>query len=290
MIFAIFKVIGYILLAIIALFIALILLVLFWPVRYSAKGKFDRNDISVKADASWLFHIAAAGFEYCDDISAWYRILFWKKNMFDEDEDGWDTAADSEKTYDNEENYENYDENDAPDEADVVFHVENKDEPETDSIPAEPEKEAVQKRKHIKGNSRKKKRTVGIKDKISSKKKTFNKIKNMLSDKANKAAVTHLKEEIFLILKRVCPKKLKLDLEFSTGEPDTTGIALGIIAMFPVCYKNKWNIKCDFESEEAYAVGGFDIKGHVFVISVLGAVIRIVLDKNCRRLYNKITN
>ena len=45
MIFAIFKVIGYILLTIIALFIALILLVLFWPVRYSANGKFDRNDI-----------------------------------------------------------------------------------------------------------------------------------------------------------------------------------------------------------------------------------------------------
>ena len=59
MIFAIFKVIGYILLTIIALFIALILLVLFWPVRYSANGKFDRNDISVKADVSWLFHIVA---------------------------------------------------------------------------------------------------------------------------------------------------------------------------------------------------------------------------------------
>lgn len=111
----------------------------------------------------------------------------------------------------------------------------------------------------------------------------------MLSDKADKAAVKHLKEEGFLILKRVCPKKLKLNLEFSTGEPDTTGIALGIIAMFPVCYKNKWNIKCDFESEEAYAVGVFDISGHIFVISVLGAVIRIMLDKNCRRLYNKIT-
>ena len=84
MIFAIFKVIGYILLTIIALFIALILLVLFWPVRYSANGKFDRNDISVKADVSWLFHIVAAGFGYSDDISAWYRILFWKKNIFDE--------------------------------------------------------------------------------------------------------------------------------------------------------------------------------------------------------------
>lgn len=286
MIFAIFKVIGYILLTIIALFIALILLVLFWPVRYSANGKFNRNDISVKADVSWLFHIVAAGVGYSDDISAWYRILFWKKNIFDENEDDWDTAADSEKKYDDK---ENCDEDAALDEADMVFHIENKVESEKDSIPAESENEAVQNREHIKRKKHKNKRTADIKDKLSSKKKIFYKIKSMLSDKADKAAVKHLKEEGFLILKRVCPKKLKLNLEFSTGEPDTTGIALGIIAMFPVCYKNKWNIKCDFESEEAYAAGVFDISGHIFVISVLGAVIRIMLDKNCRRLYNKIT-
>lgn len=286
MIFAIFKVIGYILLTIIALFIALILLVLFWPVRYSANGKFDRNDISVKADVSWLFHIVAAEFWYSDDISAWYRILFWKKNIFDENEDDWDTAADSEKKYDDK---ENCDEDAALDEADMVFHIENNVESEKDSIPAESENEAVQNREHIKRKKHKNKRTADIKDKLSSKKKIFYKIKSMLSDKADKAAVKHLKEEGFLILKRVCPKKLKLNLEFSTGEPDTTGIALGIIAMFPVCYKNKWNIKCDFESEEAYAAGVFDISGHIFVISVLGAVIRIMLDKNCRRLYNKIT-
>ena len=286
MIFAIFKVIGYILLTIIALFIALILLVLFWPVRYSANGKFDRNDISVKADVSWLFHIVAAGFWYSDDISAWYRILFWKKNIFDENEDDWDTAADSEKKYDDN---ENCDEDAALDEADMVFHIENNVESEKDSIPAGTENEAVQNREHIKRKKHKNKRTADIKDKLSSKKKIFYKIKSMLSDKADKAAVKHLKEEGFLILKRVCPKKLKLNLEFSTGEPDTTGIALGIIAMFPVCYKNKWNIKCDFESEEAYAAGVFDISGHIFMISVLGAVIRIMLDKNCRRLYNKIT-
>lgn len=286
MIFAIFKVIGYILLTIIALFIALILLVLFWPVRYSANGKFDRNDISVKADVSWLFHIVAAEFGYSDDISAWYRILFWKKNIFDENEDDWDIAADSEKKYDDK---ENCDEDAALDEADMVFHIENNAESEKDSIPAGTENEAVQNREHIKRKKHKNKRTADIKDKLSSKKKIFYKIKSMLSDKADKAAVKHLKEEGFLILKRVCPKKLKLNLEFSTGEPDTTGIALGIIAMFPVCYKNKWNIKCDFESEEAYAAGVFDISGHIFVISVLGAVIRIMLDKNCRRLYNKIT-
>ena len=160
MIFAIFKVIGYILLTIIALFIALILLVLFWPVRYSANGKFDRNDISVKADVSWLFHIVAAGFGYSDDISAWYRILFWKKNIFDENEDDWDTAADSEKKYDDN---ENCDEDAALGEADMVFHIENNVESEKDSIPAGTENEAVQNREHIKRKKHKNKRTLEVK-------------------------------------------------------------------------------------------------------------------------------
>ena len=76
---------------------------------------------------------------------------------------------------------------------------------------------------------------------------------------------------------------------YSTGSPDTTGISLGILACFPVGYKNKWQITPDFESENPYAKGSFDIKGHVIVISILAATLRILFDKNCRRLYNRIS-
>ena len=76
---------------------------------------------------------------------------------------------------------------------------------------------------------------------------------------------------------------------YSTGSPDTTGISLGVLACFPVGYTNRWRITPDFESENLYAKGSFDIKGHVIVISILAATLRILFDKNCRRLYNRIS-
>lgn len=128
-----------------------------------------------------------------------------------------------------------------------------------------------------------------FKDKSEKIKTGIDKLKREYSDERNKAAFLHLKKELFIILKRICPRRLKLTMVYSTGSPDTTGISLGILACFPVGYTNRWRITPDFESEKPYAKGSFDIKGHVIVISILAATLRILFDKNCRRLYNRIS-
>lgn len=128
-----------------------------------------------------------------------------------------------------------------------------------------------------------------FKDKSEKIKNCIYKLKREYSDERNKAAFSHLKKELFIILKRICPRRLKLTMVYSTGSPDTTGISLGILACFPVGYTNRWRITPDFESEKPYAKGSFDIKGHVIVISILAATLRILFDKNCRRLYNRIS-
>ena len=128
-----------------------------------------------------------------------------------------------------------------------------------------------------------------FKDKSEKIKNCIYKLKREYSDERNKAAFSHLKKELFIILKRICPRRLKLTMVYSTGSPDTTGISLGILACFPVGYTNRWRITPDFESENPYAKGSFDIKGHVIVISILAATLRILFDKNCRRLYNRIS-
>ena len=128
-----------------------------------------------------------------------------------------------------------------------------------------------------------------FKDKSEKIKNCIYKLKREYSDERNKAAFLHLKKELFIILKRICPRRLKLTMVYSTGSPDTTGISLGVLACFPVGYTNRWRITPDFESEKPYAKGSFDIKGHVIVISILAATLRILFDKNCRRLYNRIS-
>lgn len=83
MIFTILKVIGIILLVVLALILTALLCVLFVPVKYRAVGSFDNTDIRAKAHASWLFHLFALHIEYADETDGYIRLVFVKKKLFD---------------------------------------------------------------------------------------------------------------------------------------------------------------------------------------------------------------
>ncbi len=301
MIFTILKVIGIILLVVLALILAVVLCVLFVPVKYRAVGSFDNTDIRAKVHASWLLHLFALHIEYADEADGYIRLAFVKKKLFD----------DSDSDYEDDSEYENdeYDEKTA--EADLVADnyealeddtmdaaAKNKAEDKVSENTGDDPKISADESEHITDGKTYKKRSEKshkkshkkqFKDKSDKIKNGIEKLKRECSDERNKAAFSHLKKELFIILKRICPRRLRLTMVYSTGSPDTTGISLGILACFPVGYTNRWRITPDFESEKPYAKGSFDIKGHVIVISILAATLRILFDKNCRRLYNRIS-
>lgn len=297
MIFTILKVIGIILLVVLALILTALLCVLFVPVKYRAVGSFDNTDIRAKAHVSWLFHLFALHIEYVDETDGYIRFAFVKKKLFDNyealDDDDMDDAA---KTETEDKVRENTgDEHKIP--ADESEHI--TDEQAEDECTARTHNEyrsVTDENQHIKQQTKlthqktyKKPHKKQFKDKSDKIKNCIYKLKREYSDERNKAAFLHLKKELFIILKRICPRRLKLTMVYSTGSPDTTGISLGVLACFPVGYTNRWRITPDFESEKPYAKGSFDIKGHVIVISILAATLRILFDKNCRRLYNRIS-
>nr|WP_308668614.1 hypothetical protein [uncultured Agathobacter sp.] len=308
MIFTILKVIGIILLVVLALVLAVVLCVLFVPVKYRAVGSFDNTDIRAKAHASWLLHLFALHIEYADEADGYIRLAFVKKKLFDDsdsdcedDSDYEDDSGDEDyetDEYDKEaaepdsgaDNYEALDDDtmdaDAKAEDKVSENIQN--EHRTVSDDNQPIKQQTKYKKRSE-KSHKKSHKKQFKDKSDKIKTGIDKLKREYSDERNKAAFSHLKKELFIILKRICPRRLRLTMVYSTGSPDTTGISLGILACFPVGYTNRWRITPDFESEKPYAKGSFDIKGHVIVISILAATLRILFDKNCRRLYNKIS-
>lgn len=306
MIFTILKVIGIILLVVLALILTALLCVLFVPVKYRAVGSFDNTDIRAKAHASWLFHLFALHIEYADETDGYIRLVFVKKGLFaDSLGDNYeafndDVMDDAAKTETEDKVSENTgDEPKIP--ADESEHI--TDEQAEDECTARTHNEyrsVTDKNQHIKQQTKpthkktykkphKKSHKKQFKDKSDKIKNCIYKLKREYSDERNKAAFSHLKKELFIILKRICPRRLKLTMLYSTGSPDTTGISLGILACFPVGYTNRWRITPDFESEKPYAKGSFDIKGHVIVISILAATLRILFDKNCRRLYNRIS-
>ncbi len=285
MIFTILKVIGIILLVVLALILTALLCVLFVPVKYRAVGSFDNTDIRAKAHVSWLFHLFALHIEYADETDGYIRLAFVKRKLFD----------DADSDYENDEKAAEASDDDVMDEA-AKTETEDKVSENTGDEP----KISADENQHIKQQTKlahqktykkrnKKSHKKQFKEKSEKIKNCIYKLKREYSDERNKAAFLHLKKELFIILKRICPRRLKLTMVYSTGSPDTTGISLGILACFPVGYTNRWRITPDFESEKPYAKGSFDIKGHVIVISILAATLRILFDKNCRRLYNKIS-
>lgn len=302
MIFTILKVIGIILLVVLALILTALLCVLFVPVKYRAVGSFDNTDIRAKAHASWLFHLFALHIEYAQETDGYIRLAFVKKGLFaDSLGDNYeafndDVMDDAAKTETEDKVSENTgDGSKIP--ADESEHI--TDEQAEDECTAQTHNEqrtVNDENQHIKQQTKlthqktyKKPHKKQFKDKSDKIKNCIYKLKREYSDERNKAAFSHLKKELFIILKRICPRRLKLTMVYSTGSPDTTGISLGILACFPFGYTNRWRITPDFESENPYAKGSFDIKGHVVVISILAATLRILFDKNCRRLYNRIS-
>ncbi len=306
MIFTILKVIGIILLVVLALILTALLCVLFVPVKYRAVGSFDNTDIRAKAHASWLFHLFALHIEYADETDGYIRLVFVKKGLFADslgdnyeafNDDVMDDAAKTETEDKISENTgdgpkipadesEHIIDEQAEDECTARTHNEYRsvtDENQHIKQQTKPTHKKTYKKPHKKSHKKQ------FKDKSDKIKNCIYKLKREYSDERNKAAFSHLKKELFIILKRICPRRLKLTMVYSTGSPDTTGISLGILACFPVGYTNRWRITPDFESEKPYAKGSFDIKGHVIVISILAATLRILFDKNCRRLYNRIS-
>jgi len=306
MIFTILKVIGIILLVVLALILTALLCVLFVPVKYRAVGSFDNTDIRAKAHASWLFHLFALHIEYAQETDGYIRLAFVKKGLFADslgdnyeafNDDVMDDAAKtdtedkvSENTGDGSkipaDESEHITDEQAEDECTARTHNEYRsvtDENQHIKQQTKPTHKKTYKKPHKKSHKKQ------FKDKSDKIKNCIYKLKREYSDEKNKAAFSHLKKELFIILKRICPRRLKLTMVYSTGSPDTTGISLGVLACFPFGYTNRWRITPDFESEKPYAKGSFDIKGHVIVISILAATLRILFDKNCRRLYNRIS-
>ena len=314
MIFTILKVIGIILLVVLALILAVVLCVLFVPVKYRAVGSFDNTDIRVKAHVSWLLHLFALHIEYARETDGYIRLIFVKKKLFEDSDSEYEDDSEyeyneadeyNEKPAESDSGADNYEtlyidsmDNDAKAEdkgcentidepeisADESEHITD-GQTENESTAQTHQKTYKKRNKKLHKKSHKKQ----FKDKSDKIKTGIDKLKKEYSDERNKAAFSHLKKELFIILKRICPRRLRLTMVYSTGSPDTTGISLGILACFPVGYTNRWRITPDFESEKPYAKGSFDIKGHVIVISILAATLRILFDKNCRRLYNRIS-
>lgn len=127
-----------------------------------------------------------------------------------------------------------------------------------------------------------------IKGMIERIKTAYPKLKKIIEDEKNKEAAIHLKDELLYLIKILLPEKSKVDAIYSLGSPDLTGQTFGVLACFPAMYQKNWRILPDFESDDIYLKGIIWGKGRIYGYQIIGIILRIVFDKNCRRLYTII--
>jgi len=137
--------------------------------------------------------------------------------------------------------------------------------------------EETKSREEKKDKSRRKKKRP--KNKPSKEKNPYIEI---LKQKENQEALKQILGKVFHLLGRLMPELSACDVEFSTGSPDTTGKAVGVLSMLPMAYGRGKKISPDFTAEDAYLKGQLTMKGKVEVYQILGLILFIFLHKNTR--------
>ena len=293
--FLILKIIGILLLII----LILLGLLLFHPVFYQVKGKFE-EDISVKAHFWWLFQILRLEISYAEEhLQIRLRIFgFWKKDFSSDAKDS--KEGDSEDIKDIAESVTEAAVESIEKSAEIVDDiVDDKSDVSSESLNEtakksdryEPEKSVFKKKNsRQRSNSEKniKAELSAKKKKISDKKDVFGRIKKEFSDEKNKQAVSHIWKEMMYLLKHLKPKYIHGKMDFSTGDPALTGQVTGALSLVPMIYRYNFRVCPDFVSDNFYIRGNISLKGHIALYHALAIFIRIIRDKNIIRLLHKI--
>ena len=272
----ILKIIGIILLVILALFVLLIVGILFVPYAYRVKGSFHGKP-DLTASIYGLGHLVGIGMILTENGAKIYlRICGIRKFL--------QSGNKENKTGNTDQYEENMGEGQKTDPE--TGNYENLPMPEMQKIKAFWQKIVKIPEKFKRVIARIRDFFHTIKSAFGNVKKTIRKVKCLLTNESHKIAFTKLKTSVWQLLKILMPYRLKLNLEYSTGSPDTTAQLLGILTMFPIGYQNRWNVHPDFTADNAYAEAEFDVKGRILGFSLLKLILGLVLDKDCRKLYN----
>ena len=263
----------------------LFVLLLFCPFTYDVKGTWHEKQLTLHVRIGWLAKLLQFGVdEGEDEHSVFLKIFGIRKNLK------------KEKNPDNAEDFADTIEDDVKETAEEAGQKLQKEPLPTltalEYTDAQEEEPPSRQKKSGRGKisrfwNRKKDGVRRMRTAFYNFKRDWNIWRRFLTDETNRQAFLFLRDQIFGLLKKILPRRMKLDLRFSTGSPDTTGQILGILAMFPMAYKNNWNVEADFSAETFYVEAAFALKGRIAAIQMVIPVVRILLDKNCRKLYNR---
>lgn len=127
-----------------------------------------------------------------------------------------------------------------------------------------------------------------LKKKFLQLKEQLGNIKSILSEETNRNALAAIFREMKYLMRHYSPRKAVGELQFGMEDPADTGQVLGIISLLPFWYRYKISVTPDFTAEESYAKGELSMKGHIRSIHLFLSGIRLIKNKDIRKLINQI--
>ena len=123
-------------------------------------------------------------------------------------------------------------------------------------------------------------------DTIKNIKSEYDFYKGLWDRPEGKAAVKNVFDQLWYLLKKIKPSKIKGDVVFGTGDSASTGQAIGAIAALYGFLPEELHITPDFE-EKRYE-GNLHIKGKLRLIHVVIIAVKLIIDKNFRYVVKKV--
>lgn len=280
LILLILKIILMAFLLVLGLVVLALAIILFVPIRYEVSGSIgDSWEFQVKGKVSYLLSIIKLWFSYENDQFDIKLFLFgFEKKLQQEDTDETVNETTDETVDDGSDATEDEVVGTSGEAEEAEITIQEKKNSSVSEQQGAKAEESVEKPSH----------KVKRKKEKNSSKFDFAFIKQQLTDEHNKSVVRKIWSEICYLLKHFKFRKIVTDLVFATGDPATTGQALGILCMIPMLYRYEFKLVPDFEAEDAYIKGTFLVAGKVRLIHLVVTILRLIFDKEVRLVIKRI--
>ncbi|TAH75117.1 MAG: DUF2953 domain-containing protein [Anaerolineaceae bacterium] len=127
-----------------------------------------------------------------------------------------------------------------------------------------------------------KNKIINLIERFLSIKNKFNLIIDFINNDINKKGFRYTYDSLRKLIKHILPRRLKSRLIFGTGDPCTTGQALGIFGILYSFYGDSLQITPDFENK--VFKGSHYARGRIRIWTLLIIVVKLLLDKRFKDL------
>lgn len=296
----ILKIIGIILLSIISLFLIIIALILFVPIRYRIiANKFEDSDFYAEIKLTWLLHFINILIKYTDDLYYRVRVILipikksdnlkkHKNNSKKTKPDPNDTKSiDEGENISDESANEDISDNEISKNKEEIVSTSDLDENDDDNIKFDENKGIIYKIRFV--LTKFFEFLFNIKEKLNEAYNTVvNIVKdidyyiNALKDERNKKVISLCLSQASSIINNIKPKVFNGNLTIGIDDPYTMGQILSIYGiLFPIIH-DKITINPVYDKE--VIEGDLYIKGRISVFVLIRAAIKIYFNRDYKRM------